>query len=79
MIIKIFIVGKSTYKYLLYHFFRCPFYNELKLLFLYMTYPTSDSSLTYVYRNIISPFLKKHEKVIIVCYFCIVFFYILIL
>ncbi|XP_025424324.1 receptor expression-enhancing protein 4-like isoform X2 [Sipha flava] len=40
----------------------CPFYNELKLLFLYMTYPTSDSSLTYVYKNIISPFLKKHEK-----------------
>ncbi|XP_015371316.1 PREDICTED: receptor expression-enhancing protein 4-like [Diuraphis noxia] len=39
-----------------------PFYNELKLLFLYMTYPTSDSSLTYVYKNIISPFIKRHEK-----------------
>ncbi|XP_050542544.1 receptor expression-enhancing protein 4-like isoform X2 [Daktulosphaira vitifoliae] len=39
-----------------------PFYNELKLLFLYMTYPTSDSSLTYVYKNIVSPFIKKHEK-----------------
>jgi receptor expression-enhancing protein 1/2/3/4 len=39
-----------------------PFYNELKLLFLYMTYPTSDSSLTYVYRNIICPFYKRHEK-----------------
>lgn len=41
-----------------------PFYNELKLLFLYMTYPTSDSSLTYVYKNIISPFIKRHEKAI---------------
>lgn len=40
-----------------------PFYNELKLLFLYMTYPTSDSSLTYVYKNLISPFYKRHEKV----------------
>jgi len=39
-----------------------PFYNELKLLFLYMTYPTSDSSLTYVYKNIVSPFIKRHEK-----------------
>lgn len=39
-----------------------PFYNELKLLFLYMTYPTSDSSLTYVYKNIINPFIKRHEK-----------------
>ncbi|VVC34808.1 TB2/DP1/HVA22-related protein [Cinara cedri] len=39
-----------------------PFYNELKLLFLYMTYPTSDSSLTYVYKNIISTFIKRHEK-----------------
>lgn len=28
-----------------------------------MTYPTSDSSLTYVYKNIINPFYKRHEKV----------------
>ncbi|XP_050433217.1 receptor expression-enhancing protein 4-like isoform X2 [Adelges cooleyi] len=39
-----------------------PFYNEVKLFLLYMTYPTSDSSLTYVYKNIISPFIKRHEK-----------------
>lgn len=50
-----------------FNFFRLPFYNELKLLFLYMTYPTSDSSLTYVYSKMISPFLKRHEKV---NYFC---------
>lgn len=43
--------------------YRFPFYNELKLLMLYMTYPTSDSSLTYVYTNILNPFLKRHEKV----------------
>lgn len=49
--------------YITYNFYRLPFYNELKLLFLYITYPTSDSSLTYVYTNIISPFIKRYEKV----------------
>lgn len=31
-----------------------------------MTYPTSNSSLTYVYKNIINPFYKRHEKVCII-------------